>query len=67
MDRIIHSDQTLWAGENSAPGLARAIAETSAGNLAQIGAAASAEVLHRYSWTQVFDRLFAIYREVARK
>jgi alpha-1,6-mannosyltransferase len=66
MDRIIHSDQTLWAGENNALSLSRAIVEISTQNLVQIGAAASAEVLRRYSWTQVFDRLFAIYREVAR-
>lgn len=66
MDRIIHSDQTLWAGENSAASLARAIVETSGENLARIGAAAGAEVARRYSWRRVFDRLFAIYREAAR-
>lgn len=66
MDRIIHSDQALWAAENNAPALARAISEMSREDLPRIGATAAAEVARRYSWTRVFDRLFAIYREVAR-
>jgi alpha-1,6-mannosyltransferase len=66
MDRIIHSDQTLWAPENRSPALARAITDLSAQDLARIGAAASETVAQRYSWTQVFDRLFAIYRNLVR-
>jgi alpha-1,6-mannosyltransferase len=66
MDRIIHSDQTLWAGENSATALARAIVDFSSQDLASIGAAASEQVTRRYSWTSVFDRLFAIYRSLVR-
>jgi alpha-1,6-mannosyltransferase len=65
MDRIIHSDQTYWADENSPESLARAIVESSAQDLKKIGAAASAKVLNLYSWRRVFDRLFAIYRTVA--
>lgn len=64
MDRIIHSDQTLWAVENTPSALARAIVDMSSQDLKKIGAAASAEVSRRYSWTRVFDRLFAIYRSV---
>jgi alpha-1,6-mannosyltransferase len=65
MDRIIHSDQTYWADENSPESLARAIVESSAQDLKKIGAAASTKVLNLYSWRRVFDRLFAIYRTVA--
>jgi alpha-1,6-mannosyltransferase len=64
MDRIIHSDQTLWARENSPEALATAISEFSRADLASIGARASAIVASRYSWTQVFTRLFDLYREV---
>ena len=64
MDRIVHSDQTLWARENSVAALAAAIEETSRQELK-----ADADRLHRrvaaqYSWEQVFTRLFAIYHEV---
>jgi alpha-1,6-mannosyltransferase len=64
MDRIIHSDQTLWARENSVAALAGAIEETSRQPLK-----ADADRLHRrvaahYSWEHVFTRMFAIYREV---
>lgn len=65
MDRIIHSDQTLWAGENTPAALAHAIVKISTReNLTRIGAAASEVVRQRYSWRHVFDRLFAIYRSV---
>ena len=65
MDRIIHSDQTLWAVENSAPALAQAIFDASGQDLKKSGAQAGAQVARLYSWTHVFERLFAIYREVA--
>ena len=64
MDRIIHSDQTLWARENSAAALAMAIEETSREDLAKSGAGASRRVAAQYSWTQVFTRMFDLYREV---
>jgi alpha-1,6-mannosyltransferase len=66
MDRIIHSDQTLWAVKNTPPALAQAIVDMSGQDLKKIGAAASEEVTRRYSWAHVFDRLFAIYRSVAK-
>lgn len=66
MDRIIHSDQTLWARENSPAALAAAIEETSRENSKASGARASRAVCARYSWEQVFTRLFDLYREVLR-
>jgi alpha-1,6-mannosyltransferase len=64
MDRIIHSDQTCWAAENSGTALAQAILDASRLDLQTIGAAAGRQVAGQYSWTHVFERLFAIYREV---
>jgi alpha-1,6-mannosyltransferase len=65
MDRIIHSDQTYWARENSPVALAQAISESSVQDLKKIGGSASKKVLSLYSWQRVFDRLFSIYRTVA--
>jgi len=65
MDRIIHNEQNFWARENSPAALAQAIVEASSLDLASLGAKASAIVRERYSWTGVFDRLFAIYRSLA--
>jgi alpha-1,6-mannosyltransferase len=67
MDRIIHSDQTLWARENSAVALATAIEETSREDLSKISASASRHVAAQYSWTQVFTRMFDLYREVVQE
>ena len=64
MDRIIFNSQQDWARENTAPALAQAIREASDANLATTGQATSRKVRELYSWTTVFDRLFAIYREV---
>ena len=64
MDRIIFNSQQDWARENSAPALAQAIREASDANLARTGGATSETVRALYSWTTVFDRLFAIYRNV---
>jgi alpha-1,6-mannosyltransferase len=64
MDRIICAGHANWARENSPAALAAAIAQLSWQDAAALGAAASREVLARYSWTNVFDRLFFIYREV---
>lgn len=64
MDRIIHSDQTLWARENSPAALATAIGESSRQNLKVAAAAASRAVAARYSWERVFGSLFALYRDV---
>ncbi len=67
MDRIIHSDQTYWARENTPEALAQAIVESSTQNLKKIGEQASEKVVSLYSWQRVFERLFAIYRSVASK
>jgi alpha-1,6-mannosyltransferase len=64
MDRIIHSDQTLWARENTPGALAAAIEETSRQDTTLSGAGASRAVSALYSWEQVFTRLFDLYREV---
>lgn len=64
MDRIIHSDQTLWARENSAAALAAAIEETSREDLKRSGERVSRLVSAQYSWEQVFSRMFDLYREV---
>jgi alpha-1,6-mannosyltransferase len=64
MDRIVHSDQTLWARENSASALAAAIEETSREDLQRSGDQVSRLVAAQYSWEQVFARTFDVYREV---
>jgi alpha-1,6-mannosyltransferase len=64
MDRIILSDQTHWASDNSSESLAAAILEMSAIDLDAIGSKASRQVATRYSWRKVFGQMFAIYREL---
>jgi alpha-1,6-mannosyltransferase len=64
MDRIIFNSQKDWAQENSPAALAQAIIEATDMNLAKTGRATSHTVRSMYSWTSVFDRLFAIYRQV---
>lgn len=64
MDRIIQSDQTRWAGENTPFALADAIRDA-----AEEAERQDAEALHRriaalYSWERIFARLFDLYREV---
>jgi len=66
MDRIIFNSQQDWARENSSPALARAILEAAEAHLACTGRATSRTVRELYSWTSVFDRLFAIYRNVVK-
>jgi alpha-1,6-mannosyltransferase len=65
MDRIIFGDQTHWAAENSAESLAAAVLNMSRTSLETNGALASRRVTERYSWQNVFRRMFAIYREVS--
>lgn len=64
MDRIIQTDQSLWAVENSTPALAAAMARSTAdpARLKADGREASAKVAARYSWKATFDRLFEIYQ-----
>jgi alpha-1,6-mannosyltransferase len=64
MDRIIHSDQTLWARENTPAALAAAILETSRQPLKTDQTLLSRRVSAQYSWRQVFTRLFDLYRQV---
>ena len=64
MDRIIQSDQTLWARENSPDALASAIDAASREDLKSSGARVSQLIAGQYSWAHVFTRLFAQYREV---
>jgi alpha-1,6-mannosyltransferase len=66
MDRIIFNSQQDWARENSGPALAQAITEAADADLACTGGATSHKVRALYSWTNVFDRLFAIYRNVVK-
>lgn len=64
MDRIIFSDQQLWAAENSPGALADAIESKFTLDLRAAGLRASAEARGRYSWSTVFTRLFDIYTQV---
>ncbi len=64
MDRIIFSDQQLWASENSPTALADAISSKFSLDLKAAGLRASAEARSKYSWSTVFSRLFEIYENV---
>jgi alpha-1,6-mannosyltransferase len=67
MDRIIFTDQNHWAAENSPAALADAIRAMAGRDLAAEGQAAAARVHQFYGWDRVFERLFGIYAEVARR
>ena len=67
MDRIIFTDQKHWAAENSAPALATAIRTMAQRDLAAEGQEAAARVRQFYDWDRVFEGLFAVYADVARK
>jgi alpha-1,6-mannosyltransferase len=64
MDRIIFSDQQLWAAENSPAALADAIESKFTLDLRAAGLKASSEARGRYSWSTVFSRLFEVYHRV---
>ena len=64
MDRIIFSNQSQWAAENTAESLANAIEAKFEQDLPHIGRQASEAARSRYSWNSVFGRLFAIYGDV---
>ncbi len=64
MDRIIFSDQQLWAAENSPAALADAIESKFTLDLRSAGLKASSEARSRYSWSTVFNRLFDVYARV---
>jgi len=67
MDNVICHDQESWARENSPEALADAIEECSAKKLSSLGRNASRIARSLYSWPQVFEELFCIYREVHSK
>ena len=67
MDRIIFTEQNHWATENSPAALADAIRAMTGRDLAAEGQAAAARVHRFYGWDHVFERLFGIYAEVARR
>jgi alpha-1,6-mannosyltransferase len=62
MDRIIFTNQVLWANENTPEALAGAIQSLSACDLRAEGLKASQTVRENYGWDAVFSRLFSIYR-----
>ena len=67
MDRIIFTDQEHWAAENSPDALADAIRLMARRDLRAQGQSAAARVHRCYGWDRVFERLFRIYAEVARR
>ncbi len=64
MDRIIFTNQSQWAEENTPESLARAIVAKLDQDLTRIGLQASEAARGRYSWRSVFGRLFGIYEDV---
>jgi alpha-1,6-mannosyltransferase len=64
MDRIILSDQTHWAEQNTPDSLRAAILQSARLDLAAIGEAASQQVAKRYSWRRVFHQMFDIYDQL---
>lgn len=64
MDRIIHHPQVHWSADNNAAALAAAIQKMTAQDTATLGREAARVVSERYSWDQVFARLFDLYRDV---
>ncbi len=64
MDRIVFTNQSHWARENTPAALADAIDQATRTDLRAAGLAASRAVRERYAWSTIFDRLFAIYRAV---
>lgn len=64
MDRLIHTDQAVWADENSPASLAVAILSHADEKFLHDPDALHRRVAAQYSWEQVFARLFDLYREV---
>ena len=67
MDRIIFTDQLYWAAENSPAALAEAIRAMAGRDLKTEGQQAASRVHRFYGWDRVFERLFGVYAEVARR
>ena len=64
MDRIILHAQEAWARENSPEALAEAMERFSLGPQTTTGKTVSDLAAQSYSWPNVFEQLFCIYREV---
>jgi alpha-1,6-mannosyltransferase len=64
MDEVILHDQSAWADMNNAIALADAIERMSGADWHSLGTIASSAVMQSFAWPRVFERLFAIYREV---
>ena len=64
MDRIVHCGQTLWAPENTAKALARAIFQMHGEKTRTNSERLHAMIAARYSWERVFATMFDLYREV---
>jgi alpha-1,6-mannosyltransferase len=64
MDRVVRCGQEMWARENSASALARAILEMSGEKTRGNPHRLHAEIAAQFSWDGVFARLFDLYREV---
>lgn len=64
MDRIIFSNQTNWARENTPASLADAIEAKFSEDLREVGRRASVTARTKYSWNTVFSRIFGIYEDV---
>lgn len=67
LDQVILHDQESWAAENTPEALAKAIQEFSGKDLTAMGNSAALAVGELYSWPQVFEGLFCIYRDVCSK
>ncbi|MDQ2658992.1 MAG: glycosyltransferase [Verrucomicrobiota bacterium] len=64
MDGIILHDQEAWADDNSPKALAAAIERFAVLDLKEIGRAAAELAVAKHDWSQVFTRLFGVYRDV---
>ncbi len=64
MDAINFSGLHNWSTDDDALALAMAIRSVADEDLTSTGLQAAASVASRYSWDDVFVRLFAVYREV---
>jgi alpha-1,6-mannosyltransferase len=64
MDRIVFTNQSHWARENTPSALAEAIAAAARTDFRAAGLAASHTVRERYGWHTVFAHLFSVYRQV---
>jgi len=64
MDRLIHTDQAVWADENTPASLAGAILAHADEDFLHDPDALHRRVAAQYSWRQVFTRLFDLYTKV---